>query len=258
VLKIENLFFAYENENILEDITFECDKSDFLAVVGPNGGGKSTLLRLILGLLKPTSGKITLSCPKLSYVPQDTLVGKEFPITALDAVLTGRLGKGFGFYSKQDKQDALLALEKTRMENFARKKIGDLSGGQRQRVFIARALMCESEMLILDEPTASIDMKGQIQIYDLLKELNRSKGVIIVSHDINMALGYATKIAYLNKTLFMHEPSAFTKELFFDKLRDSDSHNCPVDVAMANVRFCECEEHSQGQSAQKQSEKGRL
>jgi zinc transport system ATP-binding protein len=234
MLSVRNLCFAYERENVLENINFTYYKGDFLAIVGPNGGGKSTLLKLILGLLSPTSGEIVSDCARPSYVPQETLINQDFPITALDVVLMGRVGR-FGRYTQADREAAHRALAEVEMEEHAAKKIGSLSGGQRQRVFIARALVCDSELLILDEPTASVDMQGQIQIYDLLKRLNRTRGVIIVSHDINVALGYATKIAYLSRTLFMHEPSALTKEIFFEKLRQSGEHNCPVDVLMTST-----------------------
>ncbi|MDR3346686.1 MAG: ABC transporter ATP-binding protein [Campylobacteraceae bacterium] len=243
MLKVENLSFAYDGEMVIKDINFEYDSEDFLTLVGPNGSGKSTLLKLILGLLKPLSGKVELLCTHTGYVPQDTTVNKEFPITVLDTVLMGRLGKsGFGFYSRKDRQSALDALAEVQMSEFADKKTGSLSGGQRQRVFIARALACEAKLLILDEPTASVDMQGQIQIYDLLKSLNRSKGVIVVSHDINVALGYATKIAYLSDTLFMHEPSSLTKETFLKTLQTNSVHNCPVDVLIANT----CTHHHKG------------
>ncbi|MDR1975957.1 MAG: metal ABC transporter ATP-binding protein [Campylobacteraceae bacterium] len=236
MLRIENLSFAYDKEPILENINFEYDKRDFLALVGPNGSGKSTLLKLILGLLEPSGGKIELSCDRIGYVPQDTLINKDFPITVLDIVLMGRLRKnGFGFYSKEDKKMAFDALSRVGMEDLARNKISALSGGQRQRVFIARALACKSELLVLDEPTASVDMQGQIQIYELLKSLNETKGVIVVSHDINIALGYATKIAYLSRTLFMHEPSSVTQESFLRTLQSNNGHNCPVDVLMTNT-----------------------
>jgi zinc transport system ATP-binding protein len=236
MLRVRDLFFAYDKENILENVNFEYDSDDFLALVGPNGGGKSTLLKLILGLLKQTSGKIELFSRNFGYVPQNTMPNGEFPISVLDVALMGRLKNNiFGFYKKEDKKKAFEALEKVDMQNYAHKRIGELSIGQRQKVFIARALTCEAELLILDEPTASVDMQGQVQIYNILKSLNKDKGVIVVSHDVDVVLGYATKIAYLSRTLFMHEPSALTKEAFFEKLQSNSAHNCPVDILMANT-----------------------
>ncbi|MFV0482263.1 MAG: metal ABC transporter ATP-binding protein [Campylobacteraceae bacterium] len=243
ILEVKNLNFAYEKQNVLENINFEYEKEDFLAIIGPNGGGKSTLLKLIIGLLPIQSGEIKLfshnpqdETKKIGYVPQDTQINKDFPISVLDVVLMGKLSnKGFGFYNKEDKKQANEMLERVSMLPFANKKIGELSGGQRQRVFIARALATNAKLLVLDEPTASIDMQGGIQIFDLLKSLNKEKGVIVVSHDINITLGYATKIAYINKTLFMHEASSVTKDAFFNTLRQSSDHLCPVEILTANT-----------------------
>ncbi|MDR0408283.1 MAG: ABC transporter ATP-binding protein [Campylobacteraceae bacterium] len=236
MVRVCDLSFAYDKENILENINFEYNKGDFLALVGPNGGGKSTLLKLILGLLKPTKGTIELSTQNFGYVPQNTMPNGEFPISVLDVTLMGRLkDNAFGFYRKEDKRKAFEALEKVDMQKWAHKKIGELSIGQRQKVFIARALACEAELLILDEPTASVDMQGQVQIYNILKSLNKDKGIIVVSHDMDVILGYATKIAYLSRTLFMHEPSALTKEAFFEKLQSNSVHNCPIDILIANT-----------------------
>jgi zinc transport system ATP-binding protein len=236
MLLVCNLSFAYDKESVLENVSFEYDSGDFLAIVGPNGGGKSTLLKLILGLLRPTSGTIELSSREIGYVPQNTMPNGEFPISVLDVALMGRLKNNrFGFYGKEDRKRAFEALEKVDMQEYAHKKIGELSIGQRQKVFIARALTCEAKLLILDEPTASVDMQGQVQIYNILKSLNSDKGIIVVSHDMDVVLGYATKIAYVSRTLFMHEPSALTKEAFFEKLQSSGRHNCPVDIFIANT-----------------------
>lgn len=242
-LEVKNLSFAYENQEVLSGVNFTYDSSDFLSIIGPNGGGKSTLLKLILNILPLQKGVITLDSKNIKYlinsfgyVPQDTAINKDFPINVYDTVLMGRVGNGgFGFYTKEDKNHTQKALELVGMEKFAKRRIGELSGGQRQRVFIARALVCDADILILDEPTASIDMQGQIQIYDLLKELNKTKGIIVVSHDINVSIAYATKIAYVSKTLFMHESSAVTKESFYETLQNGTGHLCPVDLLTANT-----------------------
>ncbi|MDR0666980.1 MAG: ABC transporter ATP-binding protein [Campylobacteraceae bacterium] len=236
MVRVCNLSFAYDKENVLENVNFEYKSGDFLAIVGPNGGGKSTLLKLILGLLTPTDGTIELLSNKIGYVPQNTMPNGEFPISVLDVVLMGRLkGNRFGFYKQDDRKTAFEALEKVGMRQYAHRKIGELSMGQRQKIFIARALTCEAELLILDEPTASVDMQGQVQIYNILKSLNAEKGIIVVSHDMDVVLGYATKIAYVSRTLFMHEASQLTKEAFFEKLQSSGKHNCPVDIFIANT-----------------------
>jgi len=242
ILEVKNLSFSYDKDRVLEGINFTYESSDFLSIIGPNGGGKSTLLKLILNILTPQNGDITIdNIPiknlknRFGYVPQDTSINKDFPINVFDTVLMGRIGqKAFGFYTKEDKKKVYEALKVVGMDKYEKRKIGELSGGQRQRVFIARALVCDADILILDEPTASIDTEGQIKIYDLLKEINQTKGVIIVSHDVNISIAYATKIAYINKTIFMHEGS-IAKESFYQTLQDKNRHICPVEVIADNI-----------------------
>lgn len=242
-LEVKNLFFHYDGQPVLKDITFEYNKKDFLSIIGPNGGGKSTLLKIILGLLKQDSGTIFFqdninkkAVENIGYVPQDININKYFPIDVLDVVVMGRLHKTkFGFYTKEDRAYSLAMLEEVGMSDFYKRRIGELSGGQRQRVFIARALACESEILVLDEPTASIDIEGQVKIFEILKTLNSKKGVIVVSHDVNIAMGYSTKIAYLNKSLFMHDSSPKTKEALLKTLKNNNDHFCEVELLMATT-----------------------
>lgn len=238
-IEIKNLYFGYDGVNVLEDINLQYSKKDFLSIIGPNGGGKSTLLKIMLGILEPKSGFILLFGQKpsevtrrISYVPQDTLVNKDFPIKVMDVVLMGRLSKSKAFsnYSREDKKIALAMLEKVGMSDFANQKINALSGGQRQRVFIARALASEAEILFLDEPTASIDTAGQIDIFKLLKELNQSVGIVIISHDINVALNYATKVVHVNKTLYFHD---VPKSQDFKAFESSNEHLCPIELITA-------------------------
>ncbi len=239
-LVIQNLFFYYDRTLVLEDISLEYSKSDFLAIIGPNGGGKSTLLKLMIGLLKPTQGSILLlgdqpsmTHHRVAYVPQDTFANRDFPIKVLDVVLMGRLSpsKIFSFYSKEDKCIAQTMLEKVGMKGFENQKLHTLSGGQRQRVFVARALASEAEILFLDEPTASIDTAGELEIFTLLKRLNQEIGIVIISHDINVALNYATKVAYVNKTLYLHDVSKDTP-LHFSQSPHM-GHVCPIELISA-------------------------
>ncbi len=235
-IKIKNLNFSYEKELVLQDINLEFNSCDFLAIIGPNGGGKSTLLKLILGLLKPINGNIEFANHSLTYVPQNVNANKIFPITCLEVVLMGRL-KGRRFYGKEDYEKARKALEQVGMLDLAHKNVNALSGGQRQRVFIARALCSEAKIILLDEPTSSIDTNGQIQIYSLLKKLNENLGIIVVSHDVNVAVGFADKVAYVNKTLFMHNIAKDeVKQRVLEKLKSSSSHVCPMELI--NEHFC--------------------
>lgn len=245
-IEIKNLSFSYDKCEILKNINLNYDCSDFLCIFGPNGGGKSTLFKLILGLLKPQSGEIKVfgdranqKSKKIAYVPQNIKIAQNFPISAQDVVLMGFLGrKIFGFYSQSEKKSAMKFLELVGMDKFAKHRICDLSGGQRQRVYIARALAANARILLLDEPTASIDTVGQIEIYTLLKELNKKIGIIMISHDVNLALNYASKAAYItNKTLFMHDISNIQKDEFLSHIKNSHHHFCDIELAL---KECSC------------------
>jgi zinc transport system ATP-binding protein len=229
IIEIKNLSFAYEKQKILENISLTVDEKDFLAIIGPNGGGKSTLLKLILGINSVQQGSIKTfgerpqkNLSKIGYVPQNTNINIDFPIKVIEVVLMGHIGTKqplFG-YAKEEIMCAMGALGQVGMEKFAQKKIGDLSGGQRQRVMIARALCAHPQILILDEPTSSIDIDGQKQIYELLEFLNRTITVIVVSHDISVILEFANKVVHINKRLTQH---SFTK-------KEKSSHFCEVEL----------------------------
>lgn len=213
ILEIKNLTFDYDGINTLNDINLSLNDKDFLAIIGPNGGGKSTLLKLILGILKIQQGSIAINhnnpakeLEHIGYVPQNTNINTSFPIKVIEVVLMGHISQKkplFG-YGKDEIACANGALAQVGMTGFANKKIGLLSGGQRQRVMIARALCNHPSLLLLDEPTASIDVDGQKQVYELLKELNKFITIIVVSHDISVTLNYANKVAYINRNLTLH------------------------------------------------------
>ncbi len=228
IIEINNLTYSYDKQVVLENINLIVQERDFLAIIGPNGGGKSTLVKAILGINQVKKGKISilgdepsLNLSKIGYVPQNTNINTNFPIKVIEVVMLGHirskeeeiksqsfLHKYFKIgYNEFEKSCALSALKKVGMEEFAQKKIGTLSGGQRQRVMIARALCSHPSILILDEPTASIDVSWQKQIYDLLKELNKTITIIVVSHDISVILGYASKVAHINKVITYHDIS---------------------------------------------------
>ena len=251
VLNICDLSFAYEKQRVLENINLSVEKKDFLAIIGPNGGGKSTLLKLILGIIpsQKDSIKVLGKTPKQSftqigYVPQNTNVNIDFPIKVIEVVMMGHVdGKRplFG-YGKHELLCAMGALEQVGMADFSQIKIGSLSGGQRQRVMIARALCAHPQILILDEPTSSIDAAGQREIYELLKNLNTHITVIVVSHDISVILEYANKAAHVNKTLSYHDIS--DKKSTFHT-HGKDEHFCEIELlqmlATENCDSCENE-----------------
>lgn len=246
IIEIKNLTFSYDKQIVLEDINLTVEDKDFLAIIGPNGGGKSTLLKTILGINKIKHGNISilghkpsLNLSKLGYVPQNTNINTNFPIKVIEVVMMGHirdkneetksksfLHKYFKIgYNEFEKSCALSALKQVGMEEFSEYKIGTLSGGQRQRVMIARALCSHPSILILDEPTASIDVSWQKQIYDLLKELNKTITIVVVSHDISVILGYASKVAHINKTITYHDISQKQKDL-----QNTDEHFCEVEM----------------------------
>ncbi|MBU3016064.1 ABC transporter ATP-binding protein [Poseidonibacter lekithochrous] len=243
ILNIKELSYSYQNNfKVLENINLTIQDDDFLAIIGPNGGGKSTLLKLILGLLKPQNGVITKNIKNelIGYVPQNTNLNLDFPITALEVVLMGHIGgakKLFG-YNKADTDCAMHSLKKVGMEEFANRKIGDLSGGQRQRVFIARALCSNPKVMLLDEPTASIDVKGQNEIYELLKELNKHICIVVVSHDISILLNYAKNVAHVNKNIVYHALEKIQKDI-----NTTDEHLCEVELLSALGKTQVCCDH---------------
>ena len=244
VITINNLSFAYDKQKVLEDINLVVEKKDFLAIIGPNGGGKSTLLKSILGLIdlkskniKVLGDKPSKNLSKVGYVPQNTNINTSFPIKVIEVVMMGHVGHKrplFG-YKKEEIACAMGALAQVGMEKFSEQKIGSLSGGQRQRVMIARALCAHPEILLLDEPTASIDVSGQKQIYELLKELNRTITIVVVSHDISIILGYANKVAHINRTLTYHDIST-------QKTHQHDGHFCEVEMLqlLGKKKDCDC------------------
>ena len=209
-VEIKNLYFKYNKEWILENINFTLEDKQFMAIIGPNGGGKTTLLKLLLGSLSPNKGKIKIygTSPQknreiIGYVPQHTNFSLDLPITVFDIVLQGRIKKGKFFYKKKDKQKANEVLENLKIDTLKKKKIKDLSGGERQKVLIARALVSEPKLIIMDEPTSAIDPKGQKEILDLIESFDVTR--IVVSHDIKILLKDVDKIAYIHKKAIIHE-----------------------------------------------------
>jgi len=215
VIEIHNVSFSYTRELVLRDVSLAVPPEEFLGIIGPNGGGKSTLVKLILGLLRPHAGSIAVmgAAPhvarsRIGYVPQyPTFSRRDFPISVMDTVLLGRLGQDRHWslrYSGADRDIAREVMAAVEILDIADRPIGSLSGGQLQRVLIARALACRPEILILDEPTANIDIRAEEDIFAMLKQHNDHMTVIVVSHDIAFISGYVDRVACLNQTLVCH------------------------------------------------------
>ena len=239
IVEIKNVDFAYNGEKILRNISLTINQNDFIAMIGPNGGGKTTLLKLMLGLLNPDKGDIRIlgrSTQKASsfigYVPQDVHLNQTFPITAIDIVLMGKLDpkKRWAKKSASNRQEAMSALDRLEMATHAEKKIGELSGGQRQRVFIARALVTQPKLLLLDEPTASIDTKGQADFFKLLKELNTEIAILVVSHDLLVVSRYVKSVACVNRELHYHNQAEITGDMLESMYPCTDEEVCPVEL----------------------------
>lgn len=239
IIEIEDVNFAYRRETILEEVNLIVEPCDFIAVIGPNGGGKTTLLKLILGLLKPDKGVIRVngSSPSaasscIGYVPQDVHINRSFPITAMDVVLMGKLAPKRRWAGKSDanRKEALTALERLEMADYAEKRIGELSGGQLQRVFIARALVTGPRLLLLDEPTASIDSKGQADFFKLLGELNREITIIVVSHDLLAVSHHVKSVACVNKRLHYHNQAEINGDMMEIMYPCTVEEVCPVEL----------------------------
>jgi zinc transport system ATP-binding protein len=214
IIECDRLSVLLGGMNVLDGLMLSVYEGDFLGIVGPNGGGKTTLLRVILGLEKPSGGIVKVfggppgSFPdRIGYVPQRLFFDREFPISVRELVLMGRLSqkKLFQQYNKIDHDKVDEAIYTAGLEHLAERRIGDLSGGELQRALIARALAGEPKLLLLDEPTASIDPEMKTTIYDLLEHLKKKLTIVLVTHDTGTISRYVTRIACLNVTLELYE-----------------------------------------------------
>jgi zinc transport system ATP-binding protein len=233
VVKLEGVWVQYNGVPILEGINLAIEQDDFLGIIGPNGGGKTTLLKVILGLISPSHGKVSVlgkppekSRSNIGYVPQHNLFDRDFPINVWDVVLMGRYGKSglFRRYSSEDRRATQDALQTVGMLDYKDRQMGKLSGGELQRIFIARALVAEPKLLLLDEPTASVDPAMQTDFYELLEKLKKQMAIVLVSHDISAVSIYVDKLACLNRQLHYHGSKEITPEIL------EATYKCPVQM----------------------------
>jgi zinc transport system ATP-binding protein len=218
-VELRGVSFRYDGPLVLDAVDLTIERGEFLGVVGPNGGGKTTLLKLVLGLLQPNEGEVLVmgrhpaeGRRAIGYVPQFAVFRRDFPITVEEAVLLGRLGIAprIGRYRRRDRDAARRAMAETEVLAFRNRALAALSGGELQRVLIARALVSEPEILLLDEPTANVDPRLEMDIFELLKDINRRATIVVVSHDIGFISRYVTRVACLNRTLICHMTSEIT------------------------------------------------
>lgn len=244
IIKLENVYYSYEKKLVLENINLTIKEGMFVGLVGPNGGGKTTLIKIILGLLKPQRGNVYLldkpidsfkDWNRIGYVSQKAnTFNKGFPATVFEVVsmgLTAKVGY-FRFFNKRHKERVLEAIRQVDLESYAYENIGNLSGGQQQRVFIARALVSDPQLLILDEPTVGIDYQNVKRFYDLLYKLNKEKNItmLLVTHDTGAVTKFATEIACINQKLHFHGEACVYQSLSQEKLSEIYGH--PVQIVV--------------------------
>ena len=243
VVEIREVNLALEGVPVLENVSLTVERGDFLAVLGPNGGGKSTLLKVMLGLLKPDSGTVRVlggepgsTGGRIGYLPQYTYVSGSFPITVLDAVRMGMVRPGLSGVAgrpnaKREIEHAAKALERVNMLDQKDRGLSGLSGGQKQRVFIARALVDDPELLLLDEPTASVDSASRNSLFRLLTELNEDVTIVMVSHDVSSLVSGVKSVACVNRNLHFHKAPEITGDMFRRSYGGGDDETCcPVEL----------------------------
>lgn len=238
VITVRHLYAGYEHEQVLEDVNMTIYAGDFVGLIGPNGGGKTTLLKVLLGLLSPARGTVEImgrpvrtGRQHIGYVPQIVAFDHEFPISVWDVARMGRLGKRrlLRRYTAEDNAIVANALRQVEMFEMRGRPIGELSGGQRQRVYIARALAAQPDILLLDEPTSSIDPSASTSIYELLRDLNAGVTIVLISHDMNAVSSYVKTIGCLNRRLFYHNEAQLTPEML------ELAYQCPIDLIAHGV-----------------------
>lgn len=239
IITLEDVSFSYNGHPALENVNLSLSRNDFAGIIGPNGGGKTTLLRIMLGLLKPESGSVRVMghAPEkmrshLGYVPQYSALDRDFPINVRGVVAMGLLNSRSFFpgFTKDENRKVDEALCSVGIGNLAEKNYGELSGGQQQRCLIARAIVTTPQILLLDEPTASVDSSAEKDIYELLRSFNREMTIVLVSHDIGFISSYINKVVCINRRLVSHLAGETTAEHLKHEAYKSDmtilQHKC--------------------------------
>jgi zinc transport system ATP-binding protein len=235
VIEVRDVTFGYGKEVVLDHVSLAIQPRDFLAIIGPNGGGKTTLIKVILGLLRPWTGDVIIRTPRnhrggLGYVPQFSTFDRSFPLRVRDVVLMGKLGRRglVRRYTREDRQDVDRILERLKLTDVALSHVSGVSGGQLQRVLIARALAGDPEALFLDEPTASIDAESREVLREILEELNQRIPVVVITHDVTSLSPMASHIACINRRLFYHGAE-------IDQHALEEVYGCPVELVAHGV-----------------------
>jgi zinc transport system ATP-binding protein len=229
LIKIQNLSVGYDRVPVIENATLDICEQDFLGVIGPNGGGKTTLLKAILGLIKPMGGTISFRDDvdgrqkPIGYLPQVKHIDQKFPITVFDVVQSGSIMEGSSKSKRAIKERAEHLLNEMGIFDIKNKAIGELSGGQMQRTFLCRALLSNPRILILDEPDTFVDNRFEGELYEWLRVLNEEIAIILVSHDVGTISSYVKTIACVNKNVHYHASNKITQEQL-------NAYNCPIQI----------------------------
>ena len=233
LIEIKEVVAAYDRKIILNCVSLDVWEHDFLGIIGPNGGGKTTLLKIILGLMKPVSGEVCffedekkVQSLKIGYLPQVNPIDKRFPISVYEVVSSGLAGEKSRFRDFTSLQNDRIkeSISEVGLEDFAKRAIGELSGGQLQRALLARAIVSNPQLLILDEPNTYVDKIFELQFYELLSEINKKTAIILVSHDIGTLLPMVKNIACVNETLHYHPGSDVSDEWL------NKTYSCPIEI----------------------------
>ncbi|MCD8193036.1 MAG: ABC transporter ATP-binding protein [Tannerellaceae bacterium] len=233
IIEIEGLSAGYDNKTVLQDVNLTVEKDDFLGIIGPNGGGKTTLLKAILGLLTPQKGKIRfyeedkeVATLKIGYLPQLNNIDKKFPISVYEVISSGLASqkKRFRVYTTQQYGRIEEVIGLMDLKDLVKRPIGELSGGQLQRVLLGRAIVSQPQVLILDEPNSYVDKRFESHFYQLLEQINKESAIILVSHDIGTVLAMVKNIACVNETLHYHSGNDLTEEWLDQK------YACPIEI----------------------------
>lgn len=227
LITIKDLSAGYDGTPVIKDVNLEIYPHDFIGVIGPNGGGKTTLSKVIMGILKPLKGQVLFPSGRLNigYLPQVSQIDRSFPVTVMDVVLSGMTSDKtwWRFLSKKNKQKALTLIKEMGLEEMAEKPIGSLSGGQLQRALLARAIINDPQLLVLDEPNTFVDRNFEGELYYLLEDLNKSMAIFLISHDIGTISSIIKTIACVNGTLHYHPSNVLTADVL-------KVYNCPIDL----------------------------
>lgn len=230
ILELKSVSAAYGNTLVLENVNFRVSEQDFIGVIGPNGGGKTTLLKVILGLLKPVGGEVILNTDlmngtRIGYLPQIATGDVNYPVTVKDIVLSGlMIGKGvFPKMSQADKRKAEAVIEQLGLKGMEGSTVNELSGGQMQRVYLGRAIIGEPKLLLLDEPGNFVDSSFENDFYEKLKELNKNMAILMVSHDVGTISAHIKSFACVNRSLHYHPSHEITGE-------DLLAYGCPIQL----------------------------